>query len=273
MTISDTHQRPRHLDTRLPAGKKVLSNNGTSQSRSSHPVKKAGHPCSKLQASPTFIASNQHKQVGLQFYADGFEPNELTIFPTRRLRRREKLVRRQDKPSTIAAELALASGELPAPVVQATDDFVTVGDTTILELVRATSNLNGASLITNNISRAPDATALATGDRQAQHQQAERWEHTVRGQLSSITAPVRRDSGSSSSDASAERQLFTSDEEDDDIQGLHPNPHVRSKSLLRRRPALVQDQRYFEHAMYHLHDDESQESGDIEFWSQYSAME
>tara|TARA_R110002003_G_scaffold96_12_gene7493 strand:+ start:12473 stop:12877 length:405 start_codon:yes stop_codon:yes gene_type:complete len=98
-------------------------------------------------------------------------------------------------------------------------------------------------------------------------------ESAIRGQLLSISAPVRRESESSDAVSSTEdysieeeRESLDADTVDDLAIDYVSVPGIR-------RPTYTEDQRYFENAMYHLDIETSARSPEHDFWSQYNAMD
>ena len=260
------------LSKQLPIRKTPLINNPISQLRSSYPVKQVAR--STITTPRPFLPSSksqQHYRSASEFVADGFEAHELRMSPPRRLRRREKTTRRQIKPTTMADGLILASGLLPAPGVQNEDSFVPSGDSTGRR--RQVTNTDDAPLVADdgpdhaNVSRTP-----VTND-QFRYRQAERSERAVNSQLASITAPVRRDTESSEDGTSSEELSFGSDPDDGESGNMCAHTDLHLPTLLKRKATLVQDTRYFEHAMHHLDSVQGNESGEDDFWSQYNAME
>lgn len=202
--------------------------------------------------------------------ADGFEAHELKMSPPRRPRRRERTTRRQIKTKPMVDGLILAGGLLPSPDFPDVDTLVPSGDCTGRS--RQFTNTDEAPLAANDSPDHPDVSRTSVTNDQVQYRQAERSERAVNSQLASITAPVRRDTESSENDTSGEEWSLGSDPEDEDSGSMGAHT-ARPPTLLKRKATLVQDIRYFEHAMHHLGSGQSNESGDDEFWSQYNAME
>jgi hypothetical protein len=98
-------------------------------------------------------------------------------------------------------------------------------------------------------------------------------ESAIRGQLLSISAPVRRESESSDSVSSTEDYSIEEERETPDADTVDDlaNDYVSVSGI--RRPTYTEDQRYFENAMYHLDIEAPARSPEHEFWSQYNAMD
>jgi hypothetical protein len=126
------------------------------------------------------------------------------MIPPGRPRRQEKVAQRPKKTDAMDAGLNLAGGLLPSRVIQCVDAFVPLDGTTRFDLSRQTADLYEAPLTADKIPDQPNYARVPPIDGQVQHEQAERWEHAVRGQLASITAPVRQDSENTNSHTSSE---------------------------------------------------------------------
>ncbi|KAH5441182.1 hypothetical protein HBI47_044040 [Parastagonospora nodorum] len=259
-----------HLSKQLPICKATLSNDRRSHLHSSYPFEEIARSTTTT-PRPFLppIKSLRHYRAGLEFVADGFEAHELKLSPPRRPRRRERTVRRQIKTITMVNGLILAGGLLPPPDLQDVDSFVLPGDSTSRS--RRVINTVESPLAADDCPDQSIESRTSVTNDQVQCQQAKRSEHAVNSQLASITAPVRRDTESSENDTSSEECSLCSDPEDEESvkMGAHK---ARPPTLLKRKATLVQDMRYFEHAMHHLESGQDNESGDDEFWSQYNTV-
>jgi hypothetical protein len=160
-------------------------------------------------------------------------------------RRRRTVAPRERKRPTGAASLitglALTSGLLPPPVLQR--------DLTLFSTMRP---LHGSSHFDNTTS--PGQLTLARSENPASNSTQVK----VRSQLSSITAPVRRDSESSASEAADETGSADGEDENEDA--------------FSRNPTFVEDSSYFENAMYHLDVGEAAEVTDVDTRTRCIAM-
>jgi hypothetical protein len=258
-----------HLSKQLPIWKATLNNDPRSHLHTSYPFEQIARSTTTLRPSLPSIKPQQHYHAGLDFLADGFEAHELKLSPPRTLRRRERTVRRQIKTITMVDGLILAGGLLPPPGVQDIDSFVPPGDSTGRS--RRVINTVESPLAADDCPDQPVELRTSVTNDQVQHRQAERSERAVNSQLASITAPVRRDTEISENDTSSEECSLGSDPEDEESVKIGAH-EARPCTLLKRKATLVQDMRYFEHAMHHLEAGQDNESGDDEFWSQYNTV-
>lgn len=263
-----SYQRPRRQNKSLSAQHATSSNDHNPQSCSPHSIIRPRPPV--LSSQSRSILCKQRYGAGFHFVAEAFDASELKTLSAGKPRRRGKIASRQDKPKA-ADGLTLISGLLPTPTFHCTNSSVTSGDMTATHHGRLYTSLRDTSVRTDHVPNQSEIAKTSVVDgRQVQHREADRWERAVRGQLASITAPIRHDSESSGS--GTEDPSVVHDEDDDDIEGLDTTS--QSNSIVGpRRSTFVDDQRYFEQAMHYLDANEDGESVENEFWSQYNAMD
>jgi hypothetical protein len=203
----------------------------------------------------------QQARTSLHFVADGFVGSELRIELTKKSQRRAKVVPRQSKSNLAVARLALVTGLLPTPIVQHAEMMATPNNMPSEALYEPLKIARGPAQLDSI-----RAQGLTDG-RQTQIRQVARGEHTVRNQLSSITAPLRRESESSESDVVTEREFVVDGEEMEEIIHTQQFPPPSGTST------IAEDHGYFESAMYHLDIAQTTESVNNEFWSQYNAVD
>jgi hypothetical protein len=271
-----SYQRSQYHAKSVPAQQALAGNRCKPQPRNSYPVSRLRHHVPTSQSCSAFAKGKQRKHVGYRLLANGFDTCELQMFPIGKPRLRQKIASRQSGPKTHPAGLALVSGLLPVPAVQCADPSFPPDHMTSDRFDQTHLSLRVAFLTTDNDSMGPElAETLAIDDRQVQRQKTDHWERAICGQLASVTAPVRRESESSGSDLSTEKNSCMHDQDDDDLDeersGRSPCSELRIGP--RRRSTFVQDQRYLEQAMHHLDANENRESVDEEFGSQYNGMD
>jgi hypothetical protein len=150
--------------------------------------------------------------AGSGFVADGFVGSELTVGSVKKPRRRVKIVPQQSKSDAGKAGLSLAVGLLPLPNLQFTRMTIDPQRT----MKEALHSYDVSSLDVKAIRGQLDlvSTSAEKDFRQAQFQQVQQSKHTVQSQLSSITAPIRRESESSNQDLFDECESVIDVEED-----------------------------------------------------------
>jgi hypothetical protein len=263
----------------MPARRVLAGNTSKPQSRNKYPGSRLRHCAPTSQSCSTFAKGKQRIHVGHHFLADGFDASELQMFPiSKPRRRRQTLAPRQSEPKTLSAGLALVSGLLPAPALQCAGLSVPPDGMATDRSDRTYLSLCDTFFTTDNDPTGPELAeteTLAVDDTYVQRQKTVHLERAICGQLASVTAPLRRDSESSESDVSTEGGSCTHDQYDDhfDEAGSDPSPCPELRISPRRRSTFVQDQRYFEQAMHHLHANGDCESVDEEFWSQYNGTD
>jgi hypothetical protein len=216
--------------------------------------------------------------VRTRFVADGFEEDELNIAiaSTRKPRRRAKLASREFRPSPAVTSLILASGVLPAPVTS----YGSKSGPSDERPANSTLTI-GAIADDENPAYLPDKADKADSanehhnSHEMHHQRSQKPnnESATRGQLLSITAPVRRESESSDSVSMTEDYSIEEESETLDVDTVDDLAidHVSVSGI--GRPTYTEDQRYFENAMYHLDIEAPAKRPEYEFWSQYNAMD
>jgi hypothetical protein len=133
--------------------------------------------------------------------ADGFVGAELSVVPRKKPRRRGQVGPREVKPMQTLPTLALANGSLPLPAVQPGNPPMAPRFTPMRPSQALTLN-DGDSGVTQTFGQLILAGSQGLNIRTPpQLNQAEQRESAIRRQLSSIIAPIRRESGSSASEA------------------------------------------------------------------------
>ncbi|KAF2032593.1 hypothetical protein EK21DRAFT_86912 [Setomelanomma holmii] len=209
--------------------------------------------------------------------ADGFEADELVIASTKKAHRRRKLPPRELKQTQAVSGLALATGALPTPLIS----HHSMSSPSELVNSRSTASFSG-TLPTASHPRPSIDISQATLPRSRHssnvrphsRDQSSNRESAIRGQLLSITAPIRRESDSSESDGTNEVRSMDSegDDNDDVVEPEEDFSFDSVPALSGRRHSYVEDSRYFENAIHNLDIEEQYRSPEDEVWSQYNDM-
>jgi hypothetical protein len=200
------------------------------------------------------------------FVADGFVGSELTVEPARKPLRRAKIVPRQSKPDAGKVGLALVDGLLPLPNFQYTK--MTIDPEHETEEALHSFDVNSVEVKAMPGQLDLVRTSAEKDFKQPRFQQVQQAKHTVKSQLSSITAPIRRESESSNSDVFNEGEsTMDGEEEAHDAEEMDETAYSQSASLLRQRSTIVVDYGYFENAMHDLEIAQRTRRIDDEFWS------
>lgn len=240
------------------------------RSQNTYPVQQLRYPLSKAPNPALPVRPKQTMQPSPHFVADGFVGDELLFISTRKPRRRGKIEPRGAKSKPTVAALTLAKGSLPAPILQL--GLPSAAKDARAAPLRVTVTKGRYSDDTNTPGHLVFTRTQCTADdlKPQQQQQVEECvvrDHSsaIRTQLSSITAPMRRESESSVSEENSESDRQTSyDAENDDLEeAAHPSTHPNA------RTTFVGDSHgYFEAAMHGLDIVKAMSRDKQEFWSQ-----
>jgi hypothetical protein len=172
---------------------------------------------------------------------------------------------RESKATLLMPGLTLSNGPLPPPALQYYDPVPapspTKADFNHTESA-ALAVLPGQLILTK-----PEN---ATRPKHIEEHHAQRLDVVVRNQLSSIIAPVRRDTESSGSEVILEHE--TSDNEEDKCSdGIDDITHPVRFRTSDSTPTFVEDASYFETAMHHLEARRGLGNADEVSWSYQNA--
>jgi hypothetical protein len=215
-------------------------------------------------------------RLGMQFAPDGFVGRELqSTSLTGRTSRSKTLPARRKKKPIVIHELALGSGPLPVMVTENTGTSM--------------AHANENSLYLNHLPTTPEreeqqnkvkpgqlvlarSQSVTLGER-SREDLPKQCEKIILHQLSSITAPLRRESGTSESDTTGEEGDMDSEDghdtdNDDAVDGY--NAHYLLSTQV---PTFADDKRYFQTATQRLENVGFVVNGGDDFWSQYGQMD
>jgi hypothetical protein len=210
---------------------------------------------------------------GMQF-ADGFVDHELNSASRKGHTRRSKTVSaRRKKP--VVRELALGSGPLPVSETENAGLLMAhANDNSLcLDHLHTTSGLKehqnktkpGQLVLTRS-----QSVALSERSRVCRPKQCDK---AILHQLSSITAPLRRESGSSDSDIVEEEGKMDSEDGNDTDSDNEVDDYNARYILSTQVPTFADDTSYFQTAMQQLEVGRLIENGEDDFWSQYGPMD
>jgi hypothetical protein len=242
------------------------------------PAQRSPHQQPRSQVSKTRSLKSpakpkQSPRVELHIVADGFVGAELSVVSRKKPRRRGQKGPREVKPIQALPTLALSKGSLPPPAVQPGNPPTAPRFTPMRPLQTSTLNDSDSGVTQTFGQLVLTGTQVANIRTPPQHNQAEQRESAIQRQLSSIVAPVRRESASSASEAmSNDHQISMFDDGDLDTEEGTEEPG-EPVGYPRRRATFVEDHSYFERAMHGLDVEGGAESVRQDFWSQSNAME
>jgi hypothetical protein len=266
--IVDIVQRPRNMviSKRRPSPRMVkqldLENLFRNRLFKSPNKLKQGH----LALSKLFPQS----RLGMQL-ADGFVGSELHSASRKgRTRRSKTLQARKEKP-VVVRELALQSGRLPISETENAGLSMAhaIDNSLYFDHLHTMSGLEerqnkaqpGQLVLTRS-----QSVALSERSREGRPKQCDK---AILHQLSSITAPIRRESGSSDSDIVEEEGNMDSEDGYDTDNADEVDDYNARYMLPTQVPTFADDTSYFQTAMQQLEVGLQVENGEDDFWSQY----
>jgi hypothetical protein len=203
-------------------------------------------------------------RLGIQVVPDGFVDHELHCTSKKGSGRRSKTVSTQKRKPVVVRELALGNGLLPVSENRESGISMTSVDDDSLYLDQ--SNAKPGQLVLTR------SQSVIQNEASSQVLLAQR-DSAILHQLSSITAPLRRDSDSSESDTMADEGDIDFEDSHDTDDADEADDYDARYVLSTQMPTFGDDKSYFETAMQHLEVEGPVEHGEHDFWSQYGPMD
>lgn len=206
---------------------------------------------------------SRQQNRNVQLDADGFVGEERTVVKKEQLRQRKKVAVQRPKQRKSIAELALASGPLPSPVLHSQVSLTSLALVNVSREEGNTGNLEHFLQRSRSQQRHGNETIIVERNKRKTKQR----HRIIDNQLSKATAPVREDTDSNSPDSTVESENMTPERNIlEDKENLIENAFP----IWPNTPEFFEASSYFESAMQHLNE-ANRDSHD--FWSQYNAME
>ncbi|KAH8728724.1 hypothetical protein GQ44DRAFT_824004 [Phaeosphaeriaceae sp. PMI808] len=216
-----------------------------------YPVKQ---PTNTFPITQTLSLRNKIKRyphMGLGFMADGFVGSELKAVSIGKPRQRRKVGLPGAKPSTMVAELTLATGLLPTHVAHHAD-FLTASGSTLATLDDPSNSNIDAERVDIPVQVISPRNQSVACSIQHQLHQTKRFNRMISKQLSSITAPIRHESENSEAEIITGQQYITQDEGTSETNDTEEAIYSGSSVASTRTPTFRQGHGYFEEAMLYL---------------------